>query len=399
MSNDLFNYDLPQERIALFPLEQRDNSKLLIYENNNIQSDIFRNLQAYISTNSLIIRNSTRVQKARLFLTDKSGRIFEIFCLKSEMNISKSLTNSAQYECLIKGIKKLKIGDVLTTEKYSEESNSAIKLSAEFINRKKAHASILFSWNNSALNFNDIMELFGVTPLPPYIKRDAIQDDAVRYQTVYARQDGSVAAPTAGLHFTDTVIEKLMKNNISFAEVILHVGLGTFQPMQDSNLKNHQMHSERFTVSRLMIDSLIQNADLSITAVGTTTLRTLESLYLLAHRITKQTQQDFIVHQWEAEQISSFLKPIEAWKLLAEYMDKYTHSSISGNTSLMITPEYQCKTIDYIITNFHQPNSTLLLIISSLIGEKWKTVYDYALQNDFRFLSYGDVCLLKNMRK
>jgi len=397
MSNDLYNYELPSEKIALFPLEHRDNSKLLIYTNNTTLSNVFLNIHEFLPKNSLIIRNTTKVQKARLFFNNEKGRQFEIFCLHPYENNDKTHISYAKYECLVKGIKKLKLNEELIFNGVFEAKK--LELKAKFIGRKEAYAIIEFSWNIEELSFEKILDEFGNIPLPPYIKREININDNYRYQTIYAHEYGSVAAPTAGLHFTNAVIEKLIKSNINFAEVILHVGLGTFKPLQDNNLRQHLMHSEYFTVTKDTIDALLANHNNSIIAVGTTTLRTLESLYLLAHQPLIEKQSFFNIKQWETDEIKSFLPPIEAWQKLAEYMARYQLLSIHGTTSLMITPAYRCKSIDYIITNFHQPNSTLLLIVSSLIGENWQNVYKYALKNDYRFLSYGDVCLFENIRK
>lgn len=396
MSIDKFNYILPEEKIALHPINDRSKSKLLFFDKNKINDFLFCDIVSLLPKNTLLIRNNTKVIKARMFLNRYNNKSFEVFCLNKHHS---DCEEGIIYECLIKNVKKLKIDEVLASSKIV--NNDEIELQAKFIGRFETNSLVHFCWNNDRYNFDDILEIFGQTALPPYIKRDINENDAERYQTVYASKAGSVAAPTAGLHFTNEIEEKLEQNGIKTKNLLLHVGLGTFQPMKTDNLRDHQMHSEVFEVSKDTIEALCSCEHNNIVVVGTTSLRTLESLYVLAHKIIniKQTSSHFIVEQWEAEQLEEKLKPYQAWKNIYDWMQKHNHDTISGSTSLIITDQHICKTIDYLITNFHQPKSTLLLIIASILGEKWKDIYEYALENNYRFLSYGDSCLFKNTRK
>lgn len=396
MSVENYNYLLPEEKIAFFPTENRSNSKLLFYDGKEIKNLLFNDIVNILPENSILIRNNTKVVKARMFLNRYNDKSFEVFCLNKYNNDDNY---EIIYECLIKNVKKLKENEVLTSSKIID--NKELELQAKFVGRIDANSLVHFSWNDKNYNFDDILEIFGQTALPPYIKRDVNENDAERYQTVYASKAGSVAAPTAGLHFTNEIEEKLEQKGIQTKNVLLHVGLGTFQPMKTDNLKDHQMHSEVFEVSIDTIEALYTCEHNNIVAVGTTSLRTLESLYVLAHKINNSNEKSnhFIIEQWEAEQLEDKLKPQQAWKNILEWMKENNYDFISGSTSLIITNQHICHSIDYLVTNFHQPKSTLLLIVASILGEKWKSLYEYALENNYRFLSYGDSCLFKNTRK
>jgi S-adenosylmethionine:tRNA ribosyltransferase-isomerase len=339
----------------------------------------------------LLIRNVTKFIKARIYLQKNKGKLYEFFFLK----LIEENENTALTECLIKNVKKIKPTEILKAEIF--ENGILISLSAQIVERNNDTSIVKFEWNISKLGFQNILNIFGKAPLPPYIKREVNLDDEYRYQTVYAKENGSVAAPTAGLHITRDIEEKLKDNNINISEIILHVGLGTFRPIKNNNFREHEMHNEEFVINIETIKQLSKASKNKTIAVGTTTLRTLESLYIASHFLNKETIANKIqIEQWEYNKINSFMPTNEVWEKLIFLMNENKINTIYGNTSLMISPEYKCKTIDYLITNFHQPNSTLLLIISSIIGNEWKKIYKYAIDNNFRFLSYGDSCLFKN---
>lgn len=388
-----FYYTLPEDKIALFPSVNREDAKLLVYTDNTICDEKFSSLANRLPANSILIRNVTKVIKARLFLSRSTGKTVEVFYLHS-----KSAENNIMIaECLIRNASKIKTGEILQAS--VEYQNTNLLLSAEMKGRNDANCLLHFSWNNPAIQFEQIIELFGNAPLPPYIKRKAENIDTIRYQTTYAKTEGSVAAPTAGLHFTQETEQKLKFRNIQFSDVVLHVGLGTFKPMQTSDLHKHIMHSERFDVHADTIRLLANNNE-AVIAVGTTSLRTLESLYLASHNIEKYfADGELSIRQWIYEEINDFIEPHLIWNRLLDFMKANNIQKITGTTSLMITPDYQCKSVDFLLTNFHQPESTLLLIVASMIGEKWEEIYNHALQNGYRFLSYGDACLFRNFRK
>jgi S-adenosylmethionine:tRNA ribosyltransferase-isomerase len=389
-----FHYHLPEENIALYPAAERSNSKLLVCKGGAIENTVFYNIDRYLPSESLLIRNISKVLKARLYLFRETGARIEVFCLGFEQNES----GKAVAECLIKNVRKLKTGELLTCEK--QLNGIQYKIQAGYEGRKGENSHVVFTWNNPDADFYRILDIFGNAPLPPYIKRQAQEIDSIRYQTIYAGENGSVAAPTAGLHFSEEVEAKLKLKHITTANVTLHVGLGTFLPMKSPILQEHRMHSETFAAGKETLIQLLKNKNDNVVCVGTTSLRTLESLYIAAHFLTPDSSPfNLKIGQWDHHHIQNFFSRQEAWKRLLEFAEKKGVASLSGQTSLMITPDYHCHTIDFLITNFHQPNSTLLLIVASLIGERWREAYDYALQNNFRFLSYGDACLFKNKVK
>jgi S-adenosylmethionine:tRNA ribosyltransferase-isomerase len=386
-----FHYHLPEEKIAIYPLNDRSDSKVLIYKRGEIEDSIFRDIHKHIHENSLIVRNSSKVLKARMFLHRETGSRMEVFCL----NFKQVKNGMAEAECLIKNVKKLKIGEVLSSIK--EGSQKCTELKATFLGRIGDNSRVGFSWKNMELDFFDILEIFGTAPLPPYIKREAEEPDSERYQTIYASENGSVAAPTAGLHFSPLVEENLKKKHIDTAHVILHVGLGTFLPMKSENYQEHTMHSESFGLSLKTLELLFAKSEQTNICVGTTSLRTLESLYIAAHFADSETQLHNInIGQWDYKNIDAFMTRKEAWQKWIQLASQQKVELISGQTSLMITPDYKCRTSDLLITNFHQPDSTLLLIVASFTGSRWKEIYAHALENEYRFLSYGDACLLEN---
>lgn len=399
-----FTYSLPEERIANYPLAERDASKLLIYKKGNIAEDTYRNIDVHIPTDSLLVFNDTRVVEARLLFQKSTGGVIEIFCLEPHQlypDITTAMLSREKvlWHCLIGGASKWKHGQIL--EKKIFHNAHEIILKARYIEKVSDSFIVELNWNDSSLSFAEVLHLFGAIPLPPYIKREAERSDAERYQTVYAQYEGSVAAPTAGLHFTKNVFEKLKKKNIHSDFITLHVGAGTFKPVKSELMRGHEMHAEHFTVSRSTVQHLIDHLDKNIIAVGTTSLRTLESLYWLGVKeVGVETRhalsaQEAGIDQWEVyDQNFKAISTREALENLFKRMNEKNLDSLTAKTQIMIAPGYQFKMVNGLITNFHQPQSTLLLLVAAFIGKDWKKIYDYALENDFRFLSYGDGSLL-----
>jgi S-adenosylmethionine:tRNA ribosyltransferase-isomerase len=399
-----YSYSLPEEKIAKYPLPERDASKLLIYNDGVISEDVYKNISHYIPENSLLVFNNTKVVEARLLFQKATGSVIEIFCLEPHEQYADITTAMLQKEkvlwkCLVGGASKWKTGQVL--EKKIQQDNKEIVLYAKFIEKRNESFIIELSWLPAALSFAEILHHTGAIPLPPYIKRAVEESDADRYQTVYAHFDGSVAAPTAGLHFTDTIFNALKEKNIQTDFVTLHVGAGTFKPVKSNTMQEHEMHAEWIDVSRNTIETILKNLDNNIIAVGTTSLRTLESLYWFGRRpelrsgYMNGTGVPLSVSQWEPYETNA--KDISAknsLQSLLDWMDKNKLDRLVAKTQILIAPGYQFKIVKGLVTNFHQPQSTLLLLVAALIGKDWKEVYDYALQNDFRFLSYGDGSLL-----
>jgi len=390
---DEFDYHLPSERIAKFPLKQRDASKLLIYKNGNISQTKFFDIDKYLPENSLLILNNTKVFFARLIFKKQTGGKIEIFCLNpyqpADYENAFASKGKVQWEVLIGNLKKWK-NDTLSL-KYIYKSEQRI-LQVRYIGKHHQNHIVEFIYDND-ITFAEILEIVGQIPIPPYLKRKPTENDKNTYQTVYSKIKGSVAAPTAGLHFTENVFNKLKNRNISVAELTLHVGAGTFKPVKSEFIAEHLMHTEIFSIS---IDTLkkIKNNLGRITAVGTTSLRTLETLYYIGYKIIKN-QPDFnFVSQWEIYQEQITISPLEALQAIENFMLKQKLNHFDGKTQIMIVPGYKFKITDILITNFHQPKSTLLLLVAAFIGDDWKKVYDYALKNDFRFLSYGDSSIL-----
>lgn len=400
-----FDYNLPDEKIAKHPLAERDASKLLIYKHGEIKTDNFIHLAGYLPENALIIFNNTKVVEARLLFKKPSGTTIEIFCLEPAGDYADITTAMLQHEhvlwkCLAGNAKKWK-DEILV--KQLLHNGKEIELSAKKLSRQAENFIIEFSWNDEQLSFAEVLHIAGVIPLPPYMHRDAEEDDKKRYQTVYAKYDGSVAAPTAGLHFTDNVFEKLSAKKIERDFVTLHVGAGTFKPVKTETIEAHEMHSEFFEVSLELIKKLMAKSSNKIIAVGTTSLRTLESLYWMGVKIRQRSavngQQnipidDITIHQWDVYELDAENIPVEdALRALVEWMTVHKLDKLIAKTQIIIAPPYKLKVADILITNFHQPKSTLLLLVAAVIGNDWKKVYDYALNNNFRFLSYGDSCL------
>ncbi len=392
-----YSYDLPNERIAKYPLEERDESKLLIYKSGSIQEDVYQHLDVHLPPNSLLVFNQTKVVEARLLFTKSTGGVIEIFCLEPDEQYRDITTAMLQkqkvwWKCLIGGASKWKHGMILTKQV------NEITIEASIIDRNTEAFTIELSWNDPDLSFAEVLHLAGAIPLPPYLNRNAEESDKERYQTIYAKEEGSVAAPTAGLHFTDSVFDKLREKNIASSFVTLHVGAGTFKPVKAEKMEDHEMHAEFIDVDLNFINTLIQNIDNSVVAVGTTSLRTIESLYWIGGKIRSTKHEIRIealsVNQWDPYEMKGNISAKDALQTLAEWMEDKKLDRLITKTQIIIAPGYDLKIAKGLITNFHQPQSTLLLLVAAVVGNDWKEIYNYALENDFRFLSYGDGSLL-----
>ena len=395
-----FTYNLPDNRIAKFPLEERDNSKLLVYENGIIKTSVYKHIDEFLPTNSLLVFNNTKVVEARLIFQKATGAVIEIFCLEpgdgyADITTAMLQKGKVQWKCLVGGASKWKHG--IKLEKVIQINGNEIKLEASIIDRLSDCFVIELSWQPEEMSFAEMLHLAGYIPLPPYLHRDAEESDKTRYQTIYAAQDGSVAAPTAGLHFTEAVFKKLEAKGIAKAFVTLHVGAGTFKPVKSETLADHDMHTEFIDVEITAIEQLIDYANKTIVAVGTTSLRTIESLYWMGLKTILNENislEELTIKQWEVYEMTANISAEKALQSLCNWMKKNNLPRLISKTQILIAPGYELKIAKGIITNFHQPQSTLLLLIAAIVGDKWKDIYAYAMDNDFRFLSYGDGCLL-----
>lgn len=385
-----YNYNLPDERIAKFPLEKRDSSKLLTYVSGNVSTNVFSSLPEILPANSCLVFNNTRVIQARLEFFKSTGSRIEIFCLEpqepSSYELSLSSTQSCVWKCMIGNLKKWK-GEVLKKEVGADN----LVLEAERLETNGNTSYIKFSWNNG-VSFAEVLDLLGELPIPPYLNRKTQESDKTTYQTVYSKVKGSVAAPTAGLHFTPEVISALHDKGIKTMELTLHVGAGTFQPVKAEEIGGHAMHAEKVEVSKEFIKNLIENLG-NVVAVGTTSVRTLESLYYLGVQL-HNGDTSLLVNQWEPYESEKVLSAREALEAILNYMEKTQSNILYATTQIMIVPGYKFNIVNVLITNFHQPKSTLLLLLAAFVGEKWRELYEYALNNDYRFLSYGDSSVL-----
>jgi S-adenosylmethionine:tRNA ribosyltransferase-isomerase len=393
-----YTYHLPGERIAKYPLPARDASKLLIYHEGKITEDIYRNLADHLPPGALLVFNNTKVIEARLLFQKATGGIIEIFCLEpheqyKDITAGMLQTRSVLWQCLVGGVSKWKRGQVL--EKRIVSKGRDFLLRASYVEKKTESFIIEFSWTPPELSFAEVLHYTGVIPLPPYIKRIPETSDEIRYQTIYAAPEGSVAAPTAGLHFTQNVFNDLRQKKIFHEFVTLHVGAGTFKPVKTPTLKDHEMHEEFIDVSRSTLSKLCDNTG-AVISVGTTSLRTLESLYWLGVRWkTRQQSPSSPLLQWEVyDNPDQSFTPSEAIRSLLDWMDQQQVNRLLSKTGILIAPGYTIRMADALITNFHQPQSTLLLLIAAIAGQDWKKIYDHALNNDYRFLSYGDGSLV-----
>ena len=390
-----FTYDLPNERIAVKPVENRDESKLLVFENEQISETVFSDISSVLDPNTHLVFNNTRVVQARIIFQNRNGRDIEIFCLEPagahiDLSMAMSAQKSAQWVCLVGGVKKWKEDFLTITDE------NGFELKAELTERLEGEFIITFSWSPKDLTFSEVLENVGRIPLPPYIKRDVTDSDKDRYQTVFAKEEGSVAAPTAGLHFTDALVDELKNKGINSSQITLHVGAGTFKPVSSDTMKDHPMHAEWIDVDVKTILELAKS-NKRITPVGTTSMRTIESLYWFGVKVLNDSKSPELneLMQWDAYDLPQHYSKEEALLALATYLQLNGQEKIVAKSRLIIAPGYQPKVAGALITNFHQPGSTLLLLVSALIGEQWKSVYQYALEHNFRFLSYGDSNYLK----
>ena len=393
-----YDYPLPDERIAKFPLAKRDESKLLLYKDGQVSESVFKHIADYLPAGSLLVYNNTRVIQARLLFQKATGARIEVFCLEPAEPRDYALifqqTERCSWICLVGNLKKWKDG--LLTKKVTIQGEEVI-LSAE---KKESHGDshrIEFTWNNPKYTFADLLDAAGVLPIPPYLHRETEKSDLVTYQTVYSKIKGSVAAPTAGLHFTPEVLADVDAHGIGREEVTLHVGAGTFKPVKSETIEGHEMHTEFISVRRSSIERIQKNLG-KIIAVGTTSVRTLESLYYIGVKLTSHpdaTSEELVVNQWMPYEAENNRIPVaEALQHILDYLDRHQADKLVTATQIIIAPGYEFKIVRGIITNFHQPKSTLLLLISAFVKGNWRTIYDYALSHDFRFLSYGDSSLL-----
>lgn len=390
-----YNYPLPDERIAKYPLSERDSSKLLRYENGKVSEYVFRDIPGLLPDNAIMVFNDTKVVPARLHFVRPTGARIEIFCLQpvkpEEYNLSFAATDSCTWKCVIGNAKKWK-GDVLSLYNPQEdEAVTALKMRAELVLREGETGIVRFSWDGGH-PFSRVLEICGTIPIPPYLNRESEALDVERYQTLYAKIRGSVAAPTAGLHFTEKVLEEIKARCIDMETVCLHVGAGTFLPVKDSEVSKHSMHREPFVVSLDFLKDILESGK-KIIAVGTTSVRTLESLYYVGvNCIEKGHPED--VEQWAPYTREYQPTTREAIAALVKYLEDNSLTELKVGTRIIIVPGFKFRLVDVLVTNFHQPESTLILLVSAFVGGDWRTIYDYALSHDFRFLSYGDSSLL-----
>lgn len=394
---DDYDYDLPDDRIAQYPVEERDMSQLLVYKEKHIAKDIFRNITNYLPEDSILVFNNTKVIRARILFRKSTGAAIEILCLEPllpfEYELSFGSKGPVEWKCIIGNLKKWKNGILTTTFNYKDQKYN---LTAERICPEGEAWRIRFNWNSKVISFGEVIELTGHIPLPPYINREDEEVDINRYQTVYSSIKGSVAAPTAGLHFTNNVLKRSREKGIRSVEVTLHVGAGTFQPVKARKISDHEMHCEHFYINEKAIEGLLENQG-KIIAVGTTSVRTIESLYWLGVKLINNESANTLslsLGQWETYNMESNITVKESFEALLNLIRERKYPHLTASTSIMIIPGYNFRVINGMITNFHQPHSTLLLLISAWIGEHWEDVYRFAIDNNFRFLSYGDSSLL-----
>ena len=390
-----YNYPLPDERIAKYPLSERDASKLLIYRNGNVSQDRFRNIAEQIPEGSVMVFNDTKVVPARLHFQRESGAHIEIFCLEpvlpEEYVTMFAVTERCRWKCIVGNVKRWKSDTLHLYNPLNDTEIEDMGLKADLVERCGETSIVEFTWKNGA-PFSKVLEICGSVPIPPYLNRDTENIDLERYQTLYARFRGSVAAPTAGLHFTEDVLNEIRSRNVVTDTVCLHVGAGTFLPVKSSNVAEHTMHREPFVVTLPLLERLIDKTG-SLVAVGTTSVRTLESLYYVGVKCIESGKPSD-VDQWEPYTREYPYSVQESLNAIADYLRANGLDELKVGTRIIIVPGYEFKLVDVLVTNFHQPQSTLLLLISAFVKGDWHNIYDFALENDFRFLSYGDSSIL-----
>lgn len=412
-----YNYDLPDERIAKFPIAQRDHSKLLVYKHGEVSDDVFHHLPTYLPQGALMIFNNTKVIQARLHFRKETGALIEVFLMEpaepTDYELMFQTTGHCSWLCMIGNLKKWKEGSLKCdfeikghklTLSATMRRGDALGSEAQEMVAKGGGTNywVDFDWDNDKVSFAEILEAVGELPIPPYLNRKTEESDKTTYQTVYSKIKGSVAAPTAGLHFTDAVLKDLDAHGIDREEVTLHVGAGTFKPVKSLEIEGHQMHTEYIVVHRRSLEKLIKH-ECRVIAVGTTSVRTIESLYYMGVHLLKHpeaNEEDLHVKQWDPYELSEDgnlvdgITPMQAIQAIIDYLDRNGLEALHSSTQIIIAPGYQYKIVKMLVTNFHQPQSTLLLLVSAFLKGDWRKVYDYALSHDFRFLSYGDSSLL-----
>ena len=392
-----YDYPLPDGRIAKFPLAERDSSKLLVYDHGEIGEDTFCNLPAHLPSGALMVFNNTKVIQARIHFRKETGALIEVFLLEpaapADYEQMFQATGRCSWYCLVGNLKKWKDGRL---SRLFSVGGRDVCLTVERVGEKHTSQRIDFSWDAADVPFAEILDAIGELPIPPYLNRKTEESDKTTYQTVYSKVKGSVAAPTAGLHFTDRVLAAIDARGIEREELTLHVGAGTFKPVKSDDIAGHEMHTEYICVHRRTIERLIAHNGQAI-AVGTTSVRTLESLYYMGLRLSRNpglTEEQLHIGQWEPYDTVASLAPVEALRCLLGFLDSHGLSSLHTSTQIMIAPGYDYKIVKMLVTNFHQPQSTLLLLVSAFVNGDWRRIYDYALAHGFRFLSYGDSSLL-----
>jgi S-adenosylmethionine:tRNA ribosyltransferase-isomerase len=389
-----YSYDLPDERIAKYPLAQRDASKLLVYKKGEISESVFTELPNLLPKGALLVFNNTKVIPARLIFKRSTGAEIEIFCLEpyepKDYQLSLSAKDECCWTCIVGNLKRWKEERL---QHFFTFKNTIYSLFVNKLKRINDEVVVKFSWSCPKLSFAEVIEICGALPIPPYLNRSTEQSDYERYQTIYSKYRGSVAAPTAGLHFSSSVLSRLKNRHVRTAEVTLHVGAGTFKPVKTNTIGEHEMHTEHFTVSLETLEQLLMNVG-KIVAVGTTSVRTLESIYWLGYNLLKNSTLESAVSQWIPYQNSDDVPVSTALEKLISYLKNNNLKQISAGTQILIAPPYQFKLVQGMLTNFHQPQSTLLLLVSAMVGNRWRDIYSYALEHDFRFLSYGDSSLI-----
>lgn len=392
-----YNYELPDNRIAKFPKAERDTSKLLIYKSGEVLEDSFRSLPSYLPEGALMVFNNTKVIQARLYFRKETGALIEVFLLEpaspTDYELVFQTKGKCSWGCLVGNLKKWKTGKLSRAIEYEGRS---VNLTVERKGEYGTGHLICFEWDDETMSFADVIDAIGELPIPPYLNREMEESDKTTYQTVYSKIKGSVAAPTAGLHFTDNVLASLDKHGIVRDEITLHVGAGTFKPVKSDCISGHEMHTETVCVNRRTLEKLIEHNAEAI-AVGTTSVRTLESLYFLGLKIKANpqiTMEEMHVNQWDPYECVSDITAVESIKYIIEWLDRNNKTMLHASTQIIIAPGYDYKIVKMLVTNFHQPQSTLLLLVSAFVKGDWKKIYDYALTHEFRFLSYGDSSLL-----
>ena len=394
-----YTYELPDERIAKFPIAQRDHSKLLVYRHGEVSEDVFYHLPDYLPTGALMVFNNTKVIQARIHFRKETGALIEVFLLEpaapSDYELMFQTHGHCEWYCLVGNQKKWKEGSL---RRSLEVNGVTLTLQTTRLGEHGTSQHIAFDWDNDKVSFAEILDAVGELPIPPYLNRETQESDKTTYQTVYSKIKGSVAAPTAGLHFTDQVLSELDAHGIDREELTLHVGAGTFKPVKSEEIGGHEMHSEYISVRKQTLEKLLRHHASAI-AVGTTSVRTLESLYYMGVKLEHNpnlTEEQLHVNQWEPYQLSAKqeITPEKAIQNLLDYLIRNDLNTLHTSTQIIIAPGYQYKIVKMLVTNFHQPQSTLLLLVSAFVHGDWRKIYDYALAHEFRFLSYGDSSLL-----